>query len=399
MGVFLPLAAAFLLIVLLLRKHVPIGACMLAGGLLLWAAKSGDFSALFVELRMSGTLSGMVNALRRVFSSAKALLALMPAFLGLLPSLGGARFSAPIVDELSADIPMPQEHKAAINFWFRHIFEFSSPIIPGMIMACNIAGVPFSAFLKHLSWLTILAFSIGWVIMIRPLRLPDELKPKAEGAQKKRETMDLILALAPVVSTFLLVVFLDMNASLAMGAVTFVLFFVLRATDRFVAVRDTVVGALDKKMLLNVLCILYFIQILTVTGILPEIVAAFQASPLPVPVVIACVSFIRRADGHVAGARRYRDADCRGHGNGQSGFGGRRYGFRRGRANADAHPHVPRRHGGLLPLEFPRHAPPRAARRNHPADHFQHLHMVHDDIETAQNKKAVRLYDAQLFAI
>ena len=43
----------------------------------------------------------MVNALRRVFSGAKALLALMPAFLGLLPSLGGARFSAPIVDELS----------------------------------------------------------------------------------------------------------------------------------------------------------------------------------------------------------------------------------------------------------------------------------------------------------
>ena len=331
MGVFLPLAAAFLLIVLLLRKHVPIGACMLAGGLLLWAAKSGDFSALFVamketlslprtydillalyfvmcleiELRMSGTLSGMVNALRRVFSSAKALLALMPAFLGLLPSLGGARFSAPIVDELSADIPMPQEHKAAINFWFRHIFEFSSPIIPGMIMACNIAGVPFSAFLKHLSWLTILAFSIGWVIMIRPLCLPDDLRPKAEGAQKKRETMDLVLALSPVVSTFLLVVFFDMNASLAMGAVTFVLFFVLRATDRFVAVRDTVGGALDKKMLLNVLCILYFIQILTITGILPEIVAAFQASPLPVPVVIACVSFIigvltGMSQGHVA---------------------------------------------------------------------------------------------------
>ena len=63
--------------------------------------------------------------------------------------------------------------------------------------------------------------------------------------------------------------------------------------------------ALDKKMLLNVLCILYFIQILTVTGILPEIVAAFQASPLPVPVVIACVSFIigvltGMSQGHVA---------------------------------------------------------------------------------------------------
>ena len=331
MNVFLPLSAAFLLIVVLLRKHVPIGACMLAAGLLLWITQSGEPAALFVaakqtlslsrtydimlalyfvmcleiELRLSGTLSGMVNALRRVFSSAKALLALMPAFLGLLPSLGGARFSAPIVDELSADISMSQEHKAAINFWFRHIFEFSNPIIPGMIMACNIANVPFSEFLKHLSWLTILAFSIGWVILIRPLRLPDELKPKADGAQKKHEAADLVLALSPVVTTFLLAVFLDMNASLAMGIVTFLLFFVLRATNRFVSVRDTVVGALDKKMQLNVLCILYFIQILTVIGVLPEIVEAFRTSPLPVPVIIACVSFIigvltGMSQGHVA---------------------------------------------------------------------------------------------------
>ena len=331
MGIFLPLAAAFLLIILLLRKHVPIGPCMLAGGLLLWLMESGEISALFVaaketlslprtydillalyfvmcleiELRTSGTLSGMVNALRRVFSSAKALLALMPAFLGLLPSLGGARFSAPIVDELSEELSITQEHKSAINFWFRHIFEFSNPIIPGMIMACNIADVPFSAFLKHLSWLTILAFAIGWAILIRPLRLPAEPKPQTDGAQKKRETTDLILALSPVVSTFLLAVFLDMNASVAMGIVTFLLFFVLRATNRFVSVRDMVVGALDKKMLGNVLCILYFIQILTVIGVLPKIVAAFQASPLPVPVIIACVSFIigvltGMSQGHVA---------------------------------------------------------------------------------------------------
>lgn len=331
MSIFFPLAAAFLLILLLLRKHVPIGPCMLAGGLLLWITQSGEPAALFVaakqtlslsrtydiilalyfvmaleiELRTSGTLSGMVNALRRVFSSAKALLAVMPAFLGLLPSLGGARFSAPIVDELSDELSISQEHKSAINFWFRHIFEFSSPIIPGMIMACNIAGVPFSEFLKHLSWLTILAFSVGWLILIRPLRVPAEPKPQADSKRKKHETVDLILALAPVVSTFLLVVFLDMNASLAMGAVTFLLFFVLRATSRFVSVRDTVVGALDTKMLGNVLCILYFIQILTVTGVLPKIVAAFQSSPLPVPVIIACVSFIiglltGMSQGHVA---------------------------------------------------------------------------------------------------
>ena len=58
-------------------------------------------------------------------------------------------------------------------------------------------------------------------------------------------------------------------------------------------------------MFFNVICILYFIQILTVTNVLREIVVAFQSSPLPVPVIIACVSFIigvltGMSQGHVA---------------------------------------------------------------------------------------------------
>ena len=90
-----------------------------------------------------------------------------------------------------------------------------------------------------------------------------------------------------------------------MGVVTVGLFFVLRFTKRFVSLKEVVLGALDWKMFFNVLCILYFIQILTVTNVLQEIVTAFQSSPLPVPVIIGCVSFIigvltGMSQGHVA---------------------------------------------------------------------------------------------------
>ena len=215
MNIFLLLAVAFSLIIVLLRRHIPIGPCMMAGGVLLWLARSADPSALLraaaetlslprtydiilalyfvmcleIELRGSGTLSGMVEALKRLFSGARALLALMPAFLGLLPSLGGARFSAPIVEELSQGLSISAEHKAAVNFWFRHIFEFSNPIIPGMIMACSIAEVPFSAFLKHLSWLTLLAFAVGWAILIRPIRLPPEKQAEADEEKKRQKNI------------------------------------------------------------------------------------------------------------------------------------------------------------------------------------------------------------------
>ena len=180
MNIFLLLAITLFIIIILLRQKLQIGTCMLAGGLFIWLMRSSNvddlLSALIstfsqyrtydiifalyfvmcleVELRMSGALTDMVKALRRIFSSIKVLLALMPAFLGLLPSVGGARFSAPIVEELSTNLSISANHKAAINFWFRHLFEFSSPIIPGMIMACSIAGVTFGEFLRHLSWLT-----------------------------------------------------------------------------------------------------------------------------------------------------------------------------------------------------------------------------------------------------
>lgn len=331
MNIFALLIIAMAIIILMLRRHIPIGPCMLTGGFFIWLMKTPElhyltqaftetlslprtydiiFALYFVmcleiELRTSGALAGMVHALQKIFSSNRVTLAVMPAFLGLLPSLGGARFSAPIVEEASKGLGLTSDHQAAINFWFRHIFEFSSPIIPGMIMACNIAGVAYSEFIMHLCWLTVLMFSVGWFVLIRPIKA-DSIKENA-GSQAADEQgwQDLWLSLSPVVLTFVLVVFFNMNASVGMGVVTAGLFLVLHFTKREVSLKDVVVGAIDMKMFFNVLCILYFIQILTVTQVLQEIVTAFQSSPLPVPVIIACVSFIigvltGMSQGHVA---------------------------------------------------------------------------------------------------
>jgi len=331
LNIFLLLAAALAIIIVLLRFKFQIGVCMLASGLFIWALRSASpisllqaayetftlsrtydiiFALYFVmcleiELRLSGALTDMVKALRRMFLDVKFLLAAMPAFLGLLPSVGGARFSAPIVQELSANLTLSPEHKAAINFWFRHMFEFSSPIIPGMIMACSIAGVTFGTFISHLCWLTLLAIVVGWLILIRPIKVPAAQVVAETAAEIRHERKGLILALLPVASVFMVVVFGGLNASTATGLVVTAWVFVLAAVGRGVGVKKIFWGAFDWKMTLNICCILYFIQLLSVTEVLGEIVAAFQASPLPVPVIIACVSLIigvltGMSQGHVA---------------------------------------------------------------------------------------------------
>lgn len=331
MNIFLLLAITLTIIILLLRRKLQIGICMLAGGMFIWLMKSADpadllttliktfsqyrtydiiFALYFVmcleiELRLSGALTDMVKALRRIFSSVKLLLAIMPAFLGLLPSVGGARFSAPIVEELSTDLTLTPSHKAAINFWFRHLFEFSSPIIPGMIMACSIAGVTFGEFIRHLCWVTVLAFVVGWFVLIIPIKVEHEAKLHETAAELRHENNGLILSLGSVVSIFLIVVFGGLNASTATAIVVIALFFVLLAVRRFVSAKEIFLGALDPKMIANIGGILYFTDLLSVTDVLTEIVEAFQSSPLPIPVIIACVSLIigiltGMSQGHVA---------------------------------------------------------------------------------------------------
>ena len=307
-----------ILIVVLLRFKVLIGPAILSGGLLIWLFESRSFEKLWVaftetltmqrtwdlllclyfvmclevELRKSGSLHGMVVTLRNIFSSNKVTLAFMPAFLGLLPSLGGARFSAPIVQEASEGIAVDDEQKSAINLWFRHIFEFSNPLMPGVILACGIANVSIGDLIDQVGWVTILCFVLGGIFLIVPLKITDPEKATNTQHDRTIDWKSLILAFGPIVTSFLLIVAFDVQAALAMGLVVVAFIPLYFWFKRPISVKSVFTESLDKKLFFNVVCILYFIQLLTVIGTLDEIVNVFNNSALPQAVIIACLSFI-----------------------------------------------------------------------------------------------------------
>ena len=317
-SVFLVVIAAMILIVVLLRFKVLIGPAILSGGLLIWLFESRSFEKLWiaftetltmqrtwdlllclyfvmcleVELRKSGSLHGMVVTLRNIFSSNKVTLAFMPAFLGLLPSLGGARFSAPIVQEASEGIAVDDEQKSAINLWFRHIFEFSNPLMPGVILACGIANVSIGDLIDQVGWVTILCFVLGWIFLIIPLKITDPEKATNTQQDRTIDWKSLVLAFGPIVTSFLLIVAFNVQAALAMGLVVVAFIPLYFWFKRPISVKSVFTESLDKKLFFNVVCILYFIQLLTVIGTLDEIVSVFNNSSLPQAVIIACLSFI-----------------------------------------------------------------------------------------------------------
>jgi len=128
----------FVLIIVLIIRRMNLGLIMLAGSFLLallfsvwplgWLQiafySAIDYSTItlllsliiiqFLEgtLRRSGLLQEMVSALKKLIPDHRIVMAILPAFLGFLPSAGGALFSAPLVEEESKGIEIKAEKKA-----------------------------------------------------------------------------------------------------------------------------------------------------------------------------------------------------------------------------------------------------------------------------------------------
>lgn len=332
MSVFVIVAIAVVALLVLLRFKVPLGPSILVCGLIMWVLTAPEFSRLTkafeqmimqsrtwdllaalyfvvcleIELRKSGCLAGMVKYLQQLTPNKKVSLAVMPAFLGLLPSLGGARFSAPIVKNIAAGENISADRLASINFWFRHVFEFSSPIVPGMILACAITGLPVGGVIMHLAWLTVMAFVLGWIFMLTGVKLtPIYNKEVIEGAELKKIRNDFILSFTPILLALFLMLALGFSAGTAMAATSVATLAILYACKRSVDIKEVFIGAIEVKLFRDVFCIFFFIALLDVTGVMPQIVDTITHAPLPTQWIIAILSFIvgmltGMSQGHVA---------------------------------------------------------------------------------------------------
>lgn len=155
------------LVVLLARLRVPLALALLLGTLVLCAVHGQGFAGtaailgrglvrdrtvgMAVVTALQILLAGMMDVggltprivalthalLRRPAASAAAL----PALIGLLPMPGGALFSAPMVEEVCRGHEVAPAHRSALNYWYRHIWEHTWPLYPGLILALTLLGV------------------------------------------------------------------------------------------------------------------------------------------------------------------------------------------------------------------------------------------------------------------
>lgn len=306
-------SAVLILIIFLLRRKVSMAAVMPIGSLVLGiiyltppadflqAAYSAIFATASLEmtltlvltmvmeniLRNTGMLKRMVASLSAALSDRRVVMAAMPAMIGMLPSPGGAIFSAPMVNEATGKTDVTPEEKALINYWYRHIWEYISPLYPGIILTAGITGLSTrTLFLANLPY----AISVVLWGVLFCFRGIDRQKSIPAPTNRKREFLTFFAMISPIMLALLLVVFFRVKSTLALGGAVAALYFYHRYTP-FMIFRN-VRESISVKALFLVIGIMIFQEVLSVTGALAGISAYFTASRMPVYLLLILIPFI-----------------------------------------------------------------------------------------------------------
>ncbi|MCK4912009.1 MAG: DUF401 family protein [Thermodesulfovibrionales bacterium] len=230
------LAATLALIVYLLRKKHKIGTVMLLASLAMAVlyllhplrafetALDTALDPVTVELMLAlilirmfelilrerETLAAMMGAFKRIFVSTRAVIVSMPLLIGMLPSVGGAYFSAPMVKEATRGLDMSGEEKAFINYWFRHPWEYVLPLYPGILLASAISGLELRSLILANLPLFVLMLVLGFMLSMRQVRGHGQGQDSPDGS---------LLSFLPVGVVLLLVIVLHVRLFIALAIV------------------------------------------------------------------------------------------------------------------------------------------------------------------------------------
>jgi integral membrane protein (TIGR00529 family) len=120
-------------------------------------------------MEKSGHMTRLVKSFTNLSRDARTVGPVMSALIGLLPMPGGALFSAPMVEASLSKGPASVEQKTAINYWFRHIWEYWWPLYPGVILAVALLEVETWRFMAFMAPMTIVSVLAGIFFILRPI--------------------------------------------------------------------------------------------------------------------------------------------------------------------------------------------------------------------------------------
>ncbi|MCL5959717.1 MAG: DUF401 family protein [Chloroflexi bacterium] len=311
---FIKIVIVFVFMLLLLRRKIGIGITMLVAcialGLLfqlslntfggaLWRGLFSPTSVdlvvslmliLFLECTMRKTLlmQRMVQSVMALAKDQRIAMAVLPAFIGLLPSVGGAVFSAPMVEEASRGLEITAEMKSFINYWYRHLWEYILPLYPAIILTSQIQNLPISTIVAAQVPLSLAAMLVGIPIAFRSLA-KGEIAPTTTHGQRTL-LVNLSFGLAPIIVVMFFVLVLKTSVSIALFVALAGVLLVHRFTPR--QILGLMREAFSWNTLLLACGIVIFKEVIATSGAVEALPAFFAEAGIPVIAVVFALPFI-----------------------------------------------------------------------------------------------------------
>ena len=222
-------------------------------------------------LKERGQLEQLMRSLESLIRLPRVSIIIPSTLIGLLPMPGGALLSAPMVDEPGDRMGLSPETKTFLNYWFRHVWEYSWPLYPGVIIASGVLDVPIREIIIHLFPLTLAAIASGAIFGLT--KLPSGLATSSAQKQKSKTQYhglrDLLVSTWPILAVILLVIIFKLEYIIALLIIIIVLVALGHLQSQKIG--RALKRSLSLEMILLIVSLMIFKRILQSSGALVSI--------------------------------------------------------------------------------------------------------------------------------
>jgi len=304
----LKISLVLLIIILLLKKKWGLGPVMAVSSVILailYGFMPGDYFDAFIKaltdpttiklmlaltlirifenvMRKRGVMQEMMDSFRRMVGDRRIIMASMPAIIGLLPSMGGALFSAPMVEEASKGVNISPERKAFINYLFRHPWEFILPLYPGIVLASAITDYPLRDMIIANTPYALALIAGGIIWGLRGVR--------SGGEETEDPSWRGLLSFMPLIFIIGLVLVLHLDLSMSIGLCILGLFIILRYSLK--EILRTLKEGFSWEIIIIILGVMTFKAVMESSGAVNNISVFLSKEGIPILPIIFLLPFV-----------------------------------------------------------------------------------------------------------
>ncbi len=238
-------------------------------------------------LKETGRMNQIMEGFRSTLKDIRLVIALLPAIIGLMPIMGGALVSAPMVVEGSDELKLTPERRTFINYWFRHLWEYMLPTYPALVLAASLIGIP----IRKLCWLNLplTPAAILSGVIVGYWGVPKSTKAY-ENLSERTAIWILLKNLAPLVFALILVVGFKVELVFAFGITIagMILFFRIGRQNILKGFKESI----GVELLLTVAFVMGFKKVLESSQAIPAVSEALSSLGIPLWLVAMLIPLL-----------------------------------------------------------------------------------------------------------